>query len=666
MRKLLYVLVVLILFSVSSRAAVGDTTIVYAHDTVHLSYYGNYDTSITFPNAGKTYRKIFMVFKLGKYYCGAPYDETKPGTCSGCTGWCADWDYTVQNYVMTPGGDTLELGRLITPYANGYEDGGRTPWTWTQRYVYDVTDYYNKLQGPATMRISYSGYSGGFTATISFIFIEGTPERNVLGVKRLWHGSPGYGGTTSIDSSFNTRINTAPTGTQDAMLKFNVTGHGSDANGCCEFASHFYQVVLNDTPGPNTTIWRSTCGSNELYPQSGTWIFQRGNWCPGALVYTNIHDLPSVTSGSTYKLSLQFEPYTVSSTSGVYTSEANVFYYGGFNNTLDASLEDVIAPNNHEQYYRENPACGQPVVRVRNSGSNAITSIQFQYGVVGQGTQTYTWTGSLSSLQKTDITLPDLIGSDTVSGLSSTQTFTATILQVNGSSDNDASNNTINSSFIPAPTWPSSIRIWLKTNGSTSGSYSETDWKIYDWSGNIAAQRTNNAARTQYVDTLNLHAGCYKLVVSDAGCDGINWWGYSDASLYPTNPGVGTFKVTTLNSLIARPLTGYSNGDFGCGFTQYFTIKWPAGVETVTANNNVNIEAYPNPVTDKVTININGVNNIDGTLQLIDAMGRVVLTEKCNRAVEVLNLSSFQNGMYNIIYLDKNDQKLQTRIVIAK
>jgi len=40
---------------------------------------------------------------------------------------------------MTPGGDTLDLGRLITPYANA--GAPRTPWTWQQHYVYDITDY---------------------------------------------------------------------------------------------------------------------------------------------------------------------------------------------------------------------------------------------------------------------------------------------------------------------------------------------------------------------------------------------------------------------------------------------------------------------------------------------------------------------------------------------
>ena len=34
----------------------------------------------------------------------------------------------------------------------------------------------------------------------------------------------------------------------------------------------------------NTFLWRDDCGKNEVYPQTGTWVYNRGNWCPGAVV----------------------------------------------------------------------------------------------------------------------------------------------------------------------------------------------------------------------------------------------------------------------------------------------------------------------------------------------------------------------------------------------
>src|SRR5690606_24951043 len=125
-----------------------------------------------------------MVFTLGKYIC--PPNEQ----------YCSDWDYTVQTKLMTPGGDTVELGRLITPYANSM----RMTANWKGVYQFDVTDFYPLLQNSNTVRVHYSGYSGGFTADVKFAFIEGTPERNVVGIKPLWKGGFNYGhGSTPIN-----------------------------------------------------------------------------------------------------------------------------------------------------------------------------------------------------------------------------------------------------------------------------------------------------------------------------------------------------------------------------------------------------------------------------------------------------------------------------------
>ena len=72
---------------------------------------------------------------------------------------------------------------------------------------------------------------------IFFAFIEGTPERNILGHDKLWNSTYTYGDTASpIDSSLLPYTFTPPAGTQSTEMKFIITGHGSDnATGCCEF-----------------------------------------------------------------------------------------------------------------------------------------------------------------------------------------------------------------------------------------------------------------------------------------------------------------------------------------------------------------------------------------------------------------------------------------------
>ena len=665
MKKYVFVLLAVLMMSTSLKAAPGDTTWVQAN-IAQLSYYNNYDTLVHFPAPGTSYRKIYMIFTLGKYMCPA-----------GST-YCGDWDYTVLNYLMTPGGDTLELARLITPYANAAAP--RTPWTWLQHYVYDVTDYAYLLHDTATMRILFSGYSGGFTANVRFAFIEGTPDRDVIAIHKLWTGSYTYGDTTHLDSfdintHFPTLAQTVPTGTQASEVKFLVTGHGSDNNYCCEFMSHNYHVLLNGSTVADQTVWRSDCGSNELYPQSGTWLYERANWCPGALVHPNFHALPGLLPGAHYNVDIQFDPYIGQPNPsgggrGSYTTEASIIYYGAMNKILDASLDQIIAPTTDENHFRENPRLGVPTVHVKNTGAQAIDSITFQYGIQDSAMQTYTWVGTLAPLQETDLDLAQLGQLSNVAGVSGTFTFVAKITAVNGVADDDNTNNTMTSQFVAAPVFPSPFKIAFLTNNeaiATGSSICETSWIIYDMNNNIVQQRTGATISKLYKDTVYLPKGYYKLQVYDSSCDGLNWWansgtGISSGYLYAQ-------KMAGTNI----PLNGNNMGgtyvnDFGCGFVQYFYLDSTSvdAVQHITAGG-VGIEAYPNPAQNVVNVDISGMQSVRGTIEIIDMLGRVASVTQCNSGHQQINTEKLANGIYTILFINETGgNKLQARLLITK
>lgn len=658
MKKCLYLLLVAVCFSAASQAAPGDTTWVQAN-IAQLSWNGNYDSTVTFPAPGTSYRRIYMIFTLGKYVC--------PGSPT----YCGDWDYTVNNYLMTPGGDTLELGRLITPYANA--SAPRTPWAWTQHYVYDVTDYAMLLHGSATMRIGYSGYSGGFTANIKFAFIEGTPDRDVIQIKKLWGGYYAYGDTTHHDSNnINVHLpyinNTAPALTQSAEMKFTVTGHGSDPNYCCEFMSHKYGVYLNTAKVDSYTVWRNDCGMNNLYPQSGTWIYDRGNWCPGAIVYDQHHKLPGITAGSTTDVKVQFEPY-IGNGGGGYGIFGTLFFYKGLNKTLDASLDQIIAPTNDENHYRDNPICGKPIIYVKNTGATAIDSITFSYGVTGYPMQSYTWVGSIASLKGAQITLPNLPALDILSGTSPLNTFECHITAVNGVVDVDTTNNVATSQFTAAPLWPSTIKILFRTNAEalvSNPAICETSWIIYDANNAVYASHTNAALNTLFTDTVTFTSGFYKLVIYDSSCDGLQWWPLVGQPGYTS----GAVTVKQLSNATI-PMHGYVTGgtfahDFGCGFTQYFYSgdKY-VGISNLTGGD-LSLEAYPNPAQHILNVDINGMQQVNGTIQVIDALGRTMLQTTCDKAHQQLNIGNLPNGVYTVLFIGSTGNKLQTRLLIAK
>jgi hypothetical protein len=644
MKRILLYLLIIILISENTQAANGDTTWVQAHSDIWLDHYGSFDTTIRFPDGTKSYRKVIMIFTLGKYQC--------PGSPQ----YCGDWDYTVQNYLMTPGGDTLEISRLITPYANA--SAARTPWTWKERYVFDVTDYYTKLKDSATLRIFYSGYSWGFNANVKFAFIEGTPERNVLGVDRLWHGSWGFGGSTSIDANMPAMNKTAPANTQAAEMKFRITGHGSDGNGCSEFCKKYYQVLVNGTMTEQKDIWRDNCGLNHLYPQSGTWIYERGNWCPGDLVNTNSHKLPGVTGGNNYSVDVDLEAYSGSGGAS-YTIEGAAVYYGAINKTLDASIEDIIAPNDHEMYFRQNPVSGNPIIKVRNTGSTTITSLNFAYGLQGGYMAYYQWQGTINPLEDAMISLPEFWELRTASG---TNNFVVSLININNATaDDDASNNSLSCSFKAAPAWPTSLIIKLTTNkGQATNGHSETNWYLIEGGKDTVAKRVDNDITKAYSDTVNLGPSYYQLVVTDDGCDGLYFWNNTAA-------GAGSITVRNAATNALLPLSGYFNGDFGCGFTQYFNVNWPSAISNVNMER-AGIEAYPNPAGRYVNINITGIKQIKGVVSVIDAMGRVVLQQDCNESLLTINTEVLQNGVYTVVFTDEkaNNAKLQTRLVVAK
>lgn len=661
MKKVYYTLLLMLGFNLSAQANPGDTTWVQANH-IQLDYYNDFDTSVVFPDGSVTYRKIYMIFTLGQYDCDTSQE------------FCHQWDYTVQNYVMTKGGDTMELSRFITPYAtSGWSRFGSS---WKQPYVFDVTDFYPLLKDTAAIRIHYSGYSGGFTADVKFAFIEGVPDRNVTGIQELYDFSHSYGNAADpLNDHFSTLTETAPAGTESATLKYLVTGHGSDANGCCEFASHNYDVNLNGNSIAHKDIWRDDCGLNELYPQGGTWVYDRANWCPGARVRPIYHDLPSITAGSQYDINIQFEPYTTNSNFGSYTSSAIVFYHSGFNKTLDASLEDVIAPSNNPEHYRANPTGSIPQVLVHNSGSTAINQINFSYGVEDSTMQTYTWNGNLAPLADTLIDFPALsqLTNLSIDGATGDFNFVVTIEGVNGTTDEDNTNNQLISEFKVAPVWPGDIVLTLKTsnfiiqNGGLYQGNPDQKWIITDMNDNVVAVRNNTAADTKYTDTVALPAaGFYKLSLSTNNNSGLHWWPYDGVNGLHQ----GFFTVKKLNGtnipMKNYAYTGQAHDDWGAAYSQYFTVAEAGHTSVKDLSHSETVHIYPNPVRDFIHIDFSQPLVAPVTIELVNVLGQTIYQSISREQHQEINTKAFASGVYTLLINSNSSGRKARKIVIKK
>ena len=112
---------------------------------------------------------------------------------------------------------------------------------------------------------------------------------------------------------------------------------------------------------------------------------------------------------------------------------------------LDASILNIIAPVNGSSTCNNSVT---PKITLNNAGSTAITSATILYRMDALATQTLNWTGSLASATSTVLTL------NTYSGLSNAaHTFSATVINPNGTADANSANNSLTSTFtvISAP-----------------------------------------------------------------------------------------------------------------------------------------------------------------------------------------------------------------------
>ncbi len=638
-KKFIFTLLLISSFSSVLEANPGDTTWVTVFNLRKLTQYGAYDTTASFPT-GKRYRKIRMHYILGRYACPAGSQ------------YCGSWDYTTQIFVRPAGLDTAEIARIITPYATNWLSLNKS-----HDYVVEVTDYQSLLEGTKAMQFFYSGYSWGFTITLKFEMIEGTPPMDIVSVKKIYDGYFPFGNASNSIENYLTAKQfsyTAPT--NKVFIKNLVSGHGSDNQGCSEFCSKYYQLKLNSNVISQKQLWRSDCGVNQVYPQTGTWIYERGNWCPGAIVWPIYHDLSSLTSANNnFTVDVDMEPYTNASPSGGYNFGTQLLQFKAPNFTRDVSIEDIVAPTNDDNYFRNNPVCSNPVIKIRNTGTDSVKSVAFNYGIQGGASDTYTWTGALGFLDETDVVLPPStsVMSRTVSG-----TFTVNLTSVNNiPGDGNSFNNTYMSKTLPVTKFPqSSFVIKLMTNN-----VGDNSWTLYDENDNVLYSRNNVVPNTAYLDTVwDLPPGCYRIFLEDGGCDGLSWW---------ANTGQGTANLR-VDYLGANNTIFLFPNDIGCNFNKSFVIPDfnPVGFPK-NSNRTDLIDVYPNPTGSQAYLKLDLLKGQTVTYQLLDINGKVVLQKtikKSEMSIEPIDVSSVANGVYMLNVSLEDKTTVTKKLVIQK
>ncbi len=538
----------------------------------------------------------------------------------------------------------FEMGRMITPYAKL----NTLPRPFSYEYIYDVTDYASLLHDSVQIRFNYSGYSWGFTGTIEFFMIEGMPAREAYKVENIWNGYFYYGKSSdSIEKRLTPYYYTKDTASSSVKLRMTVTGHGSDANGCCEFMPNNYLLKLNNAQFAQNQIWKGNCGSNPIINQGGTWIYDRANWCPGMKVFPYEYNLNSVSGANT--ISIKMDNYVSAGSYGGYTFGAQLIYYKKYSFINDAGIETILAPTQEFVFNRTNPVCDNAQIIIRNFGTQNITSAIIKYQIGDGVPQIYNWTGLLKFDEKDTVTLPDLIWANP----SGVKTFTVWIDKVNGVTDEYVYNNSKSSTFDFPLVLPLQFVIESKTNLNPS----ENSYQIKTASGQLIFSKKFTLANTMYRDTFNLVNGCYTFNFIDSGGDGLSFWNN-------TSQGSGSvrFVKTPINQTL--PILKSFNPDFGNFLTFNFRAGSPVGIDEIH-DFSKSISIYPQPAQNKVIIK--SEQEYISKVEIISLEGRLIKsyneTEIPNGEVDI---TSINNGIYIMHISGINGEQTMKKLLVVK
>lgn len=259
----------------------------------------------------------------------------------------------------------------------------------------------------------------------------------------------------------------------------------------------------------------------------------------------------------------------------------------------------------------------EPKVEIQNYGQTQLTNLPITYTINGGTPQVYNWTGNLSPLARTTVTLPA-----TPYTLQPNNT-----LEVSIPADDDNANNSGTVSFDKAGETDSSnitIKITLDAYGS------ETSWMLRNSAGAIVAispTYTDAAAAGAYPQpdiNLTLPNDCYTFTIEDSYGDGMNS-GY----------GVGSYQILGNGILIP----GAQGGTFGSSEAKPFSVANPLSNNEFST---VKATVFPNPSTGIFTFATE--TNFD--LVVTDITGKVVFTKNNMSNNDSVNLSNLQRGVY--------------------
>ena len=509
----------------------------------------HYKNIASFPNTDEQWAKILMIqtLKCDSLTAGDKYP-------------CGEWDYIWSTFVDVPKGDTTEkfcLGSFVTPYGKRLEMGGESGWEW----IYDISEYAPILKGNLNLQVG----NNQELLDLKFHFIKGTPPRDVISVQNIYPYADYKYEYLADDSLLKSTDIILNPNAHTYRIKSIVSGHGhAGPRNCCEWDSKTHTWYTEGYELFRWNVW-TDCGNNPIYPQGGTWPFDRAGWCPGTIVDEHEFELtPYVLPGDTLNLDYGIENYYDNDEKdGTFRMTHQLISYGAPNFNNDAELVDIIAPSSQDKFSRINPICDNPQIIIRNSGAFDLQTVKIEYGLTMGRKSTHHWYGNLAFLESDTLILPPMnwrkLYKDSI--------FEVTLHSPNGVTDENEQNNTLISTVQIPLQLPTEFILQIHTNDVERAQ--ENAFTISDTDGEVYYSGDNFIDDTNYRYEVKLNKGCYQFLFTDTMEDGISvhWWNRNSD---PDKVGInGSVKILSTDGAELHSF----NPDFGQELRLNFVVE---------------------------------------------------------------------------------------------
>ncbi len=582
-----------------------------------------------FPSTDKEIRRIVMNLTLAY-----PKDRA-----------IAHWDYMDRVKILRQGGKNgkkinYEIVRMLTPYGSNFKEGWRYTWS------IDVTDFQAFLRDSVELEYVHSGYESpdlGWDLTIDFDITYGPQVADFISVDKMWDDSYQYGNPENdIEKQLAPIKVKTEKGAAFGRFRIQHTGHGMDQpSGCSEFCSRWRELIFDGEVVDHRNMWKD-CGDNPLYPQGGTWIFDRAYWCPGDLQVPDVIDIPLTKSKHT--LDLDMEPFVANNIEQPREQITSYFFqYGEPNLNNDVIIEEIIAPNNKDNYNRFNPRGFSPVITIRNLGKQDLTSLEIVYKTVGFTEKTYKWEGNLGFYEGAVITLPGEI--DAKPG---TNTFVVTLNDPNGVADEWDGDNSLETSFEDIPNIPSTFVVDFMTNNRPKDNWLYIVNSEYDTVYAKTPEMLDTA--TTYLDTLTLPEGNYYMQLVDTAGEGLEFWFLAQA-------GYGRLRLKDTEGNLIHLF------ESDCGNGQFYGFRTDNETKVDPEVPHLSVNIYPRMVRDYATVYT--TTNKPSTLKIrITKDGEYIETHEFTNIKDAqtgLDLRHLEEGRYVMEIYVNDEHKMNRR-----